>query len=956
MSSASKLCGALVAAVILWGLAASSAAAQAPTVIKAVDSPGPAFQPSDVTVPVGTPVRWEFDQAAASHTLTSSSANWAVDETRSPGGAAIERTFTDPGVYTFVCRFHGGMSGSVTVESAEPYDVLVFSRTTGFRHETAIAAGRTAITQMGAAEGFNVELTEDQTRFTDAGLRPYEVVVFLNTDGEGILNGAQRNAFERWTQRGGGIVSIHADANADRNWAWKGDMMGGAWFLNHPAPPVQFQQATVNVVDTQHPATRDLPQPNWVRTDEWYNFTAEPENVHVLLKLDENTYDEQDGSAAADDHPISWCSNYDGGRHFYTALGHEGAYWSEPDYLDHIRGAIKWAAGTEPGDCGPEREGLPTDASFDKVTLDDTTENPMEIAVDGDGNVYYVELAGRVKFYNRSNGAVRTIATIPVHRGNENGLLGITLDPDFETNRRLYLFYSAPSPEEQHVSRFTVAPDGTLDMGSEQILLRIPHQRIICCHSSGSLTFGPDGNLYIATGDDTQHAESQGYNPIDDRLANEPGDNPDADHARDARRSAGNTNDLRGKILRITPQDDGTYTIPAGNLFGLGGKYPGVPGLTRPEIYTMGHRNPFRIQVDQETGWLYNGEVGPDAGGENANRGPRGYDELNQIREAGHMGWPYCIADNKAYSNWDFATQTQSGFFDCDGGGGVDEGPLNDSAWNTGKANTPPTTGALLWWPYQPHANAPSFPWNTPPLAIPQGPGRTAIAGPIYHFDSQSPSESKFPAWFDDKVFFADWSRDWIATLELNAAGGPQEIVEFMPNADFRHPQDIEMGADGSLYVLEWGRDFNYAGSGINPDSGLYRIDYAKGARTPVARATSDKDSGPAPLTVSFSSDGSEDADGDELTFAWDFGDGQTSTEANPAHTFTAAGTYNVRLTATDSTGKSGTSTVVINVGNTRPAVELTCRPRAGSSTGVTRSRTRSPSPTPRTGRSTATA
>ena len=251
-------------------------------------------------------------------------------------------------------------------------------------------------------------------------------------------------------------MSIHADANADRNWAWKGDMNGGAWFLNHPAPPVQFQQATVNVVDTTHPATKDLPQPNWVRTDEWYNFTAEPENVHVLLKLDENTYDEQDGSAAADDHPIAWCSNYDGGRHFYTALGHEGAYWSEPDYLDHIRGAIEWAAGDEAGDCGPDREGLPTDASFDKVTLDDTTENPMEIAV--------AEQRRRLLRRARRHGQAlqprhRTRCarsrTIPVHRGNENGLLGITLDPNFDTNHHLYLFYSRPTPEVQRISRFT---------------------------------------------------------------------------------------------------------------------------------------------------------------------------------------------------------------------------------------------------------------------------------------------------------------------------------------------------------------------------------------------------------------------------------------------------------------------------------------------------------------------
>ena len=169
-----------------------------------------------------------------------------------------------------------------------------------------------------------------------------------------------------------------------------------------------------------------------MREDEWYNFTAEPQNVHVLLKLDENTYEEQDGSAAADDHPIAWCSNYDGGRHFYTALGHKGSYWSEPAYLAHIRGAIEWAAGEAPGDCGPDREGLPTDASFDKVTLDDTTENPMEIAVDADGSVFYVELAGKVKHYDAATRTIRTIGTIPVHRGNENGLLGITLDPDFE--------------------------------------------------------------------------------------------------------------------------------------------------------------------------------------------------------------------------------------------------------------------------------------------------------------------------------------------------------------------------------------------------------------------------------------------------------------------------------------------------------------------------------------------
>ena len=403
----SKLGLAAVAALLVLGIAASTASAQAPAVIEAVDAPGPAFAPSEVTVATGTTVRWEFDQATTQHTVTSTGTNWEppLDETRNPGGAAVERTFNTAGTYTYICRIHGGMTGTVTVEGATAprFDVLVFSRTTGFRHAEAIAAGRTEISAMGEAGNFNVELSEDPGLFTDAGLREFEVVVFLNTDGEGILSPAQRNAFERWTQRGGGIVSIHADANADRNWAWKGDMMGGAWFLNHPAGDLQFQTATVNRVDDTHPATVDVPE-NWVREDEWYNFTAEPQDVHVLLELDESTYVEQDGSDGVDDdHPISWCSNYDGGRHFYTALGHHGAYWQEQDYKDHIRGAIEWASGEAEGDCGPEREGLPTDASFDKVTLDDNTENPMEIAVAGNGDVFYVELAGAVKHYDRGH-------------------------------------------------------------------------------------------------------------------------------------------------------------------------------------------------------------------------------------------------------------------------------------------------------------------------------------------------------------------------------------------------------------------------------------------------------------------------------------------------------------------------------------------------------------------------
>ena len=801
-----------------------------------------------------------------------------------------------------------GASAAPAAAQTARYDVLVFSKTTGFRHTDAIDAGKAGIQAMGVEKNFNVTLTEDATTFTDAGLRPYEVVVMLHTDGEGILTANQRTAFERWYQRGKGLVGIHAAANADRNWDWMTEGRGGSLFNNHPA----IQQATVNVTDPNHPATQGIPA-TWVRTDEWYNFTKEPEGVHVLAKLDENTYNEEDGTPEADDHPIAWCSNFDRGRHFYTGLGHSGTAWQEPDYRKHIVGAIEWASGQVPGECGPTRDGTPTDASFDKVTLDDNTENPMEIAIAPGGNVYYVELAGKVKYYNANTSSIRTVGTIPVHRGNENGLLGIALDPNFATNKWMYLFYSAPSPEEQHVSRFTVGENGLIDMASEKVLLKIPHQRIVCCHSAGSMTFGPGGLLHISTGDDTEHSQSQGYNPIDDDvIRNNPGSNDDADRAYDARRTSGNTNDLRGKILRIKPEADGTYSIPPGNLFP---PFESDATKTKPEIYTMGHRNPFRISVDQETGWVYNGEVGPDAGNENANRGPRGYDELNQIRQAGNMGWPYCIADNKAYRDWTFPSGPAGETFDCAGG------PNNTSNYNTGLAKTPGTTSALLWWPYAPYPTG--FPWATGATAIPTGSGRTAIAGPIYHH-AETGADTRLPAYYDDQVFFADWSRDWIATMRLNAEGKPAEIRRFMPNADFRHPQDIEMGPDGRLYVLEWGRDFNYAGSGINPDSGLYRIDYVKGSRTPVAKASSDKDSGVTPLSVKFSSDGSEDPDGDPLTYEWDFGDGTAkSTEANPTHVFTTSGTFSVQLKVTDSSGKSGSSSIVVTVGNTRPTVVL---------------------------------
>jgi cytochrome c len=830
---------------------------------------------------------------------------------------------------------------AAAAQTAPRFDALVFSKTTGFRHTEAIDAGKVAIRQLAAEHNFHVDETEDSSQFTERNLARYDVVVMLHPDGQNVLLDAQEIAFERYIQRGGGVVGIHAASNMNRDWPWWQDLLGGALFANHPP----IQTATMQVEDPDHPATSHLPSGGWQWTDEWYNFTADPRDkeAHVLLSVDESTYS---GGTMGEGHPIAWCSNFDGGRAFYTAIGHMASHYQDELYLGHILGGIEWAAGVAPGKpngnrgCGrPNRSGIPSDSSFDKVTLDAGTENPMELAVAPDLKVYYVELAGTVKVWDPETGQTRVIGTIPVHRGNENGLLGLALDPRFQTNRRLYVFYSAPPQEGptgfQHVSRFTLEPDGDLDMSSERVLLRIPHQRLICCHSAGSLAFGPGGELYISTGDDTTPFETSSYAPIDDDVlrTNVPDDpENDANRAYDARRTSGNTNDLRGKILRIVPRDDPTgppgpgttYSIPAGNLFGIAGRFPAVEAKTRPEIYTMGHRNPFRIAVDQETGWLYNGEVGPDANNDSATRGPRGYDELNQIRQAGNMGWPYCIAanyttpdplDSFAYRDWTYPSGPAGDAFDCSGAPGG--GPVNTSRYNTGLAQTPPITPALLYWPYTPYPAGFPFP------DVPTGSGRTAIAGPIYHFRGGNPAEDKFPAFYDDKVFFADWSRDWMATLTLDAEGRAAKVDRFMGNTRFRAPHDMAMGPDGSLYLLEWGEAFNFAGGGINRDSGLYRIDYARGKRTPIARATAEPTSGPAPLTVEFSSEGTEDLDGDAITLQWSFGDGTTSTDPNPTHTYANTGTYTAQLRVTDATGRVGTGTVTIHVGNTRPRVSF---------------------------------
>ncbi len=227
------------------------------------------------------------------------------------------------------------------------FSVLVFSKTSGFRH-SSIPTGVAALKTLGTEHGFEVDTTEDAAVFTDATLARYRVVLFLNTTGA-ILNAEQKDAFQRYTRAGGGFVGVHSASDSEYGWAWYGRLVG-AYFKSHP----QIQQATISIEDREHPSTRSLPQ-SWLRSDEWYNFRSNPRHtVHVLATLDESSYS---GGTMGADHPIAWCQDFDGGRSWYTALGHTEDSYAEPLFLRHLLGGIRSAAGIVDADCAVRERG-----------------------------------------------------------------------------------------------------------------------------------------------------------------------------------------------------------------------------------------------------------------------------------------------------------------------------------------------------------------------------------------------------------------------------------------------------------------------------------------------------------------------------------------------------------------------------------------------------------------------
>ena len=602
-----------------------------------------------------------------------------------------------------------------------------------------------AIRHLGEINGFEITPTDTSTLFTDESLSSYSAVVFLNRSGLN-LDFRSRVALERFMQAGGGFAGIHPLAKTF-NWRWYGRMIGSTG-------------------------------------DSGVSF------MHQNFENGRATYTQQtlDSKTVGDEAVLKDVLNA-----IEYAIGHY-----EP--LDYSRATIPYP---------------PTENHFNKkVLVQGTFYEPTEMTVLPNLDILILQRRGEIMLYKQSTGTVKRAGFLNVYFQSlkkgvnvEEGMLGLSKDPDFKNNHWIYIYYSPIDSSVNRLSRFSLENDTVLS-SSEKVILEVKAQREICCHTGGSIAFGPDSLLYFSAGDNSTPFDEPGQAFVNHGFA--PINSAPGHKQYDAERSAGNSNDLRGKIMRIRVHNDGSYEIPAGNLFA-----PGTP-KTRPEIYVMGDRNPYRISVDQKNSTLYWGEVGPDAPNDSlATRGPRGYDEVNQARKAGFYGWPFFVGNNYPYHQYNYLTGVSGAPFDP-------AKPENLSGNNTGITDLPPAQAAFIWYPY---ALSPEFP------ELGTG-GRNAMAGPVYYTDMY-PAATRYPGYYNGKLFVYDWIRGWIKVVSLQPNGDFEMMEPFMPSTTLHNCIDMEAGPDGKLYLLEYGTGWFQK----NPDAGLSRIDYNEIPNTAVAPA-----------------------------------------------------------------------------------------------------------------------
>ena len=449
--------------------------------------------------------------------------------------------------------------------------------------------------------------------------------------------------------------------------------------------------------------------------------------------------------------------------------------------------------------------------------------------------------SGEIRVYDPANAITTSLAgTIPTFASTEDGLLGVQVDRNFATTGWVYAFYSDPcglncGNRAMELARFTYNPSlaENARLTNKKVILRFPRATDDDHHAAGNMSMDKSGTLIIGVGDNTDPHDgvNNGYGPINYFRT-----------AADAQRTASNTNDLRGKVLRIRPitfadnqtpaaGEGTTYTIPSGNLWekidnaAFNPNWnPAVDSVkkVRKEIYSMGHRNPFHPRVDDKSGWVFFGEIGPDAGTNSTTRGPSGHDEWNLVTGPGNFGHPYCNGYSVPYNRITGGTSSAATYgtvYDC-------AAVQNTSPNNTGITNLPPAKPALAAYSSGNSTDDdPRFNTSYSTTSISHA-AETAIGGPMYRYDASLVSSVKFPPYYEGKIFFLDWSRRNLRVININPDGtipaGAAGVTNFAPSGlSAASWIDMQFGPDGALYLL---RNSNNGYSG--GDGTLVKVAY----------------------------------------------------------------------------------------------------------------------------------
>lgn len=671
--------------------------------------------------------------------------------------------------------------------------VLLLTRTEGFRHDSIPVA--IDWFEGLADDGVEVTATEETDAFTESGLEGFDVVAFVNTTGD-VLDTDEQEVFQEWVEGGGAFVGVHAAADTEHDWEWYGDMVGGS-FTSHP---LLFQTAEVTNERPDHPATEHL-DADFSFTEEWYSFDRNARHSSdVLLTIDESTATYAHSGepvtelTMGEDHPVAWSRQQGDGRVFYTAMGHRAETWADPGFQRHLEAGIRWVA--EPG-------------RYRRTVVTEDVDAPVAVEVAESGLVMWAERAGAVRVWDPTTGFVHDAGTVPTRVEGEGGLMGLRLAADAAETGHLYVYATLPEDEEggadgtdeddgagdgtttassapdggeavdigegvdpdgiddlveagavgtNALMRVTLGPDCTLDLSDDavEMLLEVPNQ--FTGHQAGDIQLMPDGTILVSTGDNTDNVQD-GYAPIGGTGVPE---------TSDARRTSGNRDDLRGKVLRIAP--DGS--IPDGNLS------PADGSAGRPEVYLTGLRNPYRLAVHPDSGRIWFGDIGPDAltPGE---RGPQGFDELGTAAKPGDHGWPRCIAD-QAYREHDLGTGVTGDPFDC--------------------SDTVPPVLAYDYTSLVHPALGVGFRTDTDGEV--QLLGRSMMAGPWYRPADDAPAALPI----GEALVLHEFARGLLLRAEVDDEGRLTDLRSIAPWAGINTPIDVEVAPDGALYVIEYGQ------------------------------------------------------------------------------------------------------------------------------------------------------